>query len=161
MAKNRDIEVFGLSFMDLISCGLGGMLVLMFVFSTLVNAQGVAKPSEAQSKSLSPAALQRAEIFNTHFVLKLALAKDTQVNVDDWDIIHSYGIEKDISLGIDNHIFMVLGADKIVKKVTFDIQNNIREGQGKLMGEDSFIIPIGQQSITVVKEKTEYRIQKN
>jgi len=35
--KQREIEVFGLSFMDMISCGLGGVIVLMLIFSTLVK----------------------------------------------------------------------------------------------------------------------------
>lgn len=35
--KREPTEVFGLSFMDLISCGLGGVIILMLVFSSLVR----------------------------------------------------------------------------------------------------------------------------
>ena len=46
--KSKEIVVFGLSFMDVISCGLGGMLVLMFVFSTMVKPEGVEIQQESE-----------------------------------------------------------------------------------------------------------------
>ncbi len=38
MARRPTIEVFGLSFLDMISCGLGGVLVLMLIFSARVES---------------------------------------------------------------------------------------------------------------------------
>ena len=57
MSKRKDIEVFSLSFMDLISCALGGVIILMLIFSTLVVPDGAnepATPNDQASVPLSP-----------------------------------------------------------------------------------------------------------
>jgi len=44
MKRRNEIEVFGLSFMDLICCGLGGVIILMLILSTLIR-QGQEEPA--------------------------------------------------------------------------------------------------------------------
>lgn len=39
MSRRAEIEVFGLSFMDLVCCGMGGVLVLMLIFAALIQQQ--------------------------------------------------------------------------------------------------------------------------
>lgn len=43
MAEREDVEVFGLAFLDVISCGLGGVIILMLIFSTLAESGGERK----------------------------------------------------------------------------------------------------------------------
>lgn len=40
MRRRREPEVFGLSLMDLLCCGLGGMLILMLIISSLIRSHG-------------------------------------------------------------------------------------------------------------------------
>ena len=37
MAKSREISIFNLSFLDVLSCGMGSVILLMLIFSTLVR----------------------------------------------------------------------------------------------------------------------------
>lgn len=48
MKKDTSIEVFGLAFLDLISCGLGGSLILMLLFSTMIGNPVVKANKEAE-----------------------------------------------------------------------------------------------------------------
>lgn len=72
MKKSRDIEVFGMSFMDLISCGLGGVIVLMLLFSTLVNGKEPNGRNESEA-----AALKRQQLRSIcHFYLEIDVVSD-------------------------------------------------------------------------------------
>lgn len=158
MAKTREIEVFGLSFMDLISCGLGGMLVLMFVFSTLVNVKGVANPSKAEAAGKTVAELERDMIFNTHFVLKIYLDKAGVeiIPANHTDIIQSVGKKREGS-GME-HILMVYGTNKVVDKMTFSLSGPTT-GQVKLLGEKALAIKENISEVQVIKDKTNYKIK--
>ncbi len=41
MAKNREISIFNLSFLDVLSNGMGALILLMFIFSVLVREQRI------------------------------------------------------------------------------------------------------------------------
>ncbi len=159
MAKSREIEVFGLSFMDLISCGLGGMLVLMFIFSTLVNANGVATPTKAETKGKSVAELEREMIFNTQFTLKVVV-DDQAISIkpiSQKDLIIGSGIDR--SGTKSSHLFMFNGSNKIVKKVTFQIDGGYPTGYAQILGKEREIIPDSTSIIQVIKDKTHYKLK--
>ncbi len=51
MTPRRDIEIFGVSFLDLICCGLGGVIVLALIFSAIIESAGeVEKAAAADSQ---------------------------------------------------------------------------------------------------------------
>ena len=155
MAKSREIEVFGLSFMDLISCALGGMLVLMFVFSTLVNPDGVAKRSKAEAMGKTVAELEREMIFNTHFVLTVSL-DNSDIKMEPLNFSDLF-----TSIGKKNntHIFMFNATNKVVDKVTFEFSQVSNSGEVNLLGHPSEFIPQGTKYFDVIKEKTTYKIR--
>jgi hypothetical protein len=75
MSKSREIEVFGMSFMDMISCGLGGVIVLMLIFSTLVNGgENLNGESQASSSESQEQVLRRQELrAQCYFFLEIDL----------------------------------------------------------------------------------------
>jgi len=155
MARGKEIEVFGLSFMDLISCGLGGMLVLLLIFSTLVNPEGVAIQSEAKAKGKTVAELERELILNTHFVLKITL-DDSQIDVIPLnynDMFSSIG-KKD-----ETHIFMFNSTNRIVDIVSFRVTGDFINGEAQLLGQTAVKIPPGTEIIEVIKDRTNYKIR--
>lgn len=44
--KKGNTEVFGIAFLDLLSCGLGGVLILMIIFSSMVTAGDMSSSSD-------------------------------------------------------------------------------------------------------------------
>lgn len=157
MAKSREIEVFGLSFMDLISCSLGGMLVIMIVFSTLVNAKGVSTPQRAKEAGKSPAELQREMIFNTHFALKVVVSNSSiRVKAVEQDLVTRSGsVRKN---GVSTFLFMVNVTRKVVKKITFEVTGGNPLGTVQLIGEKPIKIPKNTTKIEIIKDKTNYKI---
>lgn len=76
--KGREIEVFGLSFMDLISCGLGGVIVLMLIFSTLVKGGDSQQGVEGKQESDEEAIARQEQRSICHFYLEVDLVSDSK-----------------------------------------------------------------------------------
>ncbi len=78
--KSRDIEVFGLSFMDLISCGLGGVIVLMLIFSTLVKGGDSQNGADGRPETEEEAIKRQEQRSICHFYLEVDVISNGQEN---------------------------------------------------------------------------------
>jgi hypothetical protein len=70
MSNRKEIEVFSLSFMDLICCGLGGIIVIMLIFSTLTEPEGSDTPTAGEGSDIVQA-INRQKYLNTVFALQV------------------------------------------------------------------------------------------
>lgn len=156
MAKNKEIEVFGLSFMDLISCGLGGMLVLMFVFSTLVKTEGVSNPVKAKKAGFESTAMyERQLIFNTNFVLNISVPSSVTIDVEN-------RFKDKVRKGFktfDNttqYVFFFTNSDEFIEEIAFNFSSAANSGEMSLMGGEQVAINPGSRRIIVSKSKSKY-----
>jgi hypothetical protein len=77
MRRGGTLEVFGLSFLDLISCGLGGVIVLMLIFASLSGQGGDAPRAVAAGK-----AAEEARPAATFILLQVDVIVDGQSRID-------------------------------------------------------------------------------
>ena len=156
MAKNKEIEVFGLSFMDLISCGLGGMLVLMFVFSTLVKTEGVSNPVKAKKAGFESTAMyERQLIFNTNFVLKLSVPANIRVKVENRFKDRVRSGFKTVA-NTSQYVFFFTNSDEFIEEVIFNFSSAVNSGEMSLMGDEQIAIESGSRRVIVSKNKSKY-----
>jgi len=55
-------DIFGMAFLDLISCGLGAVIVLMLIFSSLMNANGSVQKQEGMKEANDTSAPAKTSI---------------------------------------------------------------------------------------------------
>lgn len=77
MRHGETLEVFGLSFLDLISCGLGGVIVLMLIFASLSGQGGDAPRAVAAGKAAA-----EARPTATFVLLQVDVTLDRQRRID-------------------------------------------------------------------------------
>jgi hypothetical protein len=77
MRRGETLEVFGLSFLDLISCGLGGVIVLMLIFASLSGQGGDAPRAVAAGKAAA-----EARPAATFILLQVDVTADEQSQFD-------------------------------------------------------------------------------
>jgi hypothetical protein len=77
--KSRDIEVFGLSFMDMISCGLGGVIVLMLIFSSLVKGGDSQNDNAGGSETEAQAIARQEQRKICHFYMEVDVISDREM----------------------------------------------------------------------------------
>ena len=161
MAKSREIEVFGLSFMDLISCALGGMLVIMIVFSTLVRTQGVALPASAKAAGKSLAQYEREQSFSTYFILIFRFKTENTkiIPQDRGDLVYTQGQTK-LNNGDIEHLLIIYRINEMANLMKFKLTNYAGGGTVKLSGDVNEVeIPIDKTIIVIEKEKAKYRLK--
>lgn len=161
MSKNKEIEVFGLSFMDLISCGLGGMLVMMFVFSTLVEANGSTQPAKEQREGKTTAQAQRELLFSTNFVLNASFDSYVEMEADEDDLsplksnFEFTSFQRDTSA----YMFMVNTNDQVLESFRFKLGNYQSGGSVQLLGDQVSIIPDRASAVIVLKTGSKYSLR--
>lgn len=75
--KSRDIEVFGLSFMDMISCGLGGVIIIMLIFSSLVKGGDSDSKGSGEAETDAQAIARQEQRKICHFFMEIDVISQT------------------------------------------------------------------------------------
>lgn len=166
MTKRAEINVFGLAFMDVISCGLGGMLILMFVFSTMVQTEGVLVPPDDGAiggTTRSKKALE--EYLRTAFVLHAEVVGGTSglKYLNPNDKIRSLSSKDDGRS--TQHIAMVFREGRNVNEFAFRLSvdpSSFRKGSIRLITTKDLTLSIKPRQrnvdFSVKKSGTEYQL---
>lgn len=102
MRSREELEVFGLTLMDLLSCGLGGVLILMVIFSSLFNPD-IMKNSKRVNSSFDDS--KEVKNKKLSFIL-IEVVKDSE-NID-------------LNITIEGEGFECFNTDKTTTKVIFN-----------------------------------------